>query len=178
MQSIDLNLLIALDALLTEGSIIGAAQRMNLSPPAMSRTLGRIRHALSDEILVRAGRKMVPTPRALELQCRVHGLLEEVRTVLRPDAGTDLSTIERAFTVRASDYVIGVFGVPLQVIVAQEAPHITLRFVDEGKEDVSHCARGILTLISACSVISDLKSACRHCCVSALSPSSGMVIRC
>jgi DNA-binding transcriptional LysR family regulator len=146
MQSIDLNLLIALDALLAEGSIIGAARRMNLSPPAMSRTLGRIRHAFGDEILVRAGRKMVPTPRALELQYRVHGLLEDVREVLRPGVGTDIATIERSFTVRASDYLAGVFGVPLQVIAAQEAPRITLRFVDQGKQDVNALREGQIDL--------------------------------
>jgi len=61
MHSMDLNLLTALEALLNEGSVFGAARRMNLSTPAMSRTLGRIRQALGDEILVRAGRRMVPT---------------------------------------------------------------------------------------------------------------------
>jgi DNA-binding transcriptional LysR family regulator len=146
MQSIDLNLLIALDALLTEGSVIGAAQRMNLSPPAMSRTLGRIRHALGDEILVRAGREMVPTPRALELHSRVRGLIEEVRVVLRPDAGADPSTLVRSFTIRASDYVSGIFGVPLQLIAAREAPQITLRFADQGKEDVSALREGRIDL--------------------------------
>lgn len=62
MQLPDMNLLVALDALLDEGSVVGAAQRMNLSPAAMSRTLGRIRDALGDPILVRAGRGLVPTP--------------------------------------------------------------------------------------------------------------------
>jgi DNA-binding transcriptional LysR family regulator len=146
MHSIDLNLLIALDALLTEGSVIGAAQRMNLSPPAMSRTLGRIRHALGDEILVRAGREMVPTPRALELHSRVRGLIEEVRMVLRPDAEADPSTLVRSFTIRASDYVSGIFGVPLQLIAAREAPQITLRFADQGKEDVSALREGRIDL--------------------------------
>jgi DNA-binding transcriptional LysR family regulator len=146
MHSIDLNLLIALDALLTEGSVIGAAQRMNLSPPAMSRTLGRIRHALGDEILVRAGREMVPTPRALELHSRVRGLIEEVRMVLRPDAEADPSTLVRSFTIRASDYVSGIFGVPLRLIAAREAPQITLRFADQGKEDVSALREGRIDL--------------------------------
>jgi DNA-binding transcriptional LysR family regulator len=146
MQSMDLNLLVALDALLTEGSVIGAAQRMNLSPPAMSRTLGRIRLALRDEILVRAGREMVPTPRALELHSRVRGLIEDVRAVLRPDAGTDPSTLARSFTIRASDYVAGVFGVPLQVIAAREAPQVTLCFADQGKEDVSALREGRIDL--------------------------------
>jgi DNA-binding transcriptional LysR family regulator len=146
MHSIDLNLLVALDALLSEGSVIGAARRMNLSPPAMSRTLGRIRLALGDEILVRAGREMVPTPRALELHGRVRELIDDVRGVLRPDAGSDPAALERNFTIRASDYVAGVFGVPLQVIAAREAPQVTLRFADQGKEDVSALREGRIDL--------------------------------
>lgn len=142
----DLNLLVALDALLSEGSVAGAAQRMNLSAPAMSRTLGRIRHALGDEILVRAGRHMVPTPRALELHNRVHGLIDEIGAVLRPEAAADPSTLVRNFTVRASDYVAGVFGVPLHAIAAREAPQITLRFADQGKEDVSALRDGRIDL--------------------------------
>jgi DNA-binding transcriptional LysR family regulator len=146
MHSIDLNLLVALDALLAEGSVLGAARRMNLSPPAMSRTLGRIRHALGDEILVRAGRHMVPTPRAIELQGRVRALIEDARIVMRPDAGADPSALVRSFTIRASDYVGGVFGVPLQAIAAREAPEITLRFADQGKEDVAALRDGRIDL--------------------------------
>jgi DNA-binding transcriptional LysR family regulator len=146
MQSLDLNLLIALDALLTEGSVTGAAQRMNLSAPAMSRTLGRIRHALGDEILVRAGRQMVPTPRALELQGRVRSLIDEIGALLRPDADANPATLTRSFTIRASDYVAGVFGVPLQAIAAREAPQVTLRFADQSKEDASALREGRLDL--------------------------------
>lgn len=146
MQSLDLNLLTTLDALLTEGSVTGAAQRMNLSPSAMSRSLGRIRHALGDEILVRAGRQMVPTPRALQLHSRVRGLIEEAHLLLRSDPRSDASALIRSFTIRASDYVAGVFGVPLQVIAAREAPQVTLRFADQGKEDVSALREGRIDL--------------------------------
>lgn len=146
MHSIDLNLLHALDALLAEGSVLGAARRMNLSAPAMSRTLGRIRRALGDEILVRAGRQMVPTPRALELHGRVHDLIEQIGLVLRAEGAADLSTIARDFTIRSSDYVAGVFGASLQTIASHEAPHITLRFADQGKEDVAALREGRIDL--------------------------------
>jgi DNA-binding transcriptional LysR family regulator len=146
MHSIDLNLLAALDALLSEGSVLGAARRMNLSAPAMSRTLGRIRRAFGDEILVRAGRHMVPTPRALELHGRVHGLIEDARLVMRPEGAADPSTLIRDFTIRASDYVAGIFGAPLQAIAAREAPKITLRFADQGKEDVAALREGRIDL--------------------------------
>jgi len=142
----DLNLLRALDVLLSEGSVLGAARRMNLSAPAMSRTLGRIRRALGDEILVRAGRAMVPTPRALELQSRVHGLIDDIRGIMRPQEGADPASLVRSFTIRASDYVAGMFGAPLQAIATREAPQIMLRFADQGEEDVSALREGRIDL--------------------------------
>jgi DNA-binding transcriptional LysR family regulator len=146
MHSIDLNLLVALDALLGEGSVQGAARRMNLSAPAMSRTLGRIRRAFGDEILVRAGRRMVPTPRALELAGRVRGLLDDARSLLRPEGAADPATFARGFTLRTSDYVSGVFGASLQAIAAREAPQVTLRFADQDKEDVAALREGRIDL--------------------------------
>jgi DNA-binding transcriptional LysR family regulator len=146
MHSIDLNLLVALDALLGEGSVLGAARRMNLSAPAMSRTLGRIRRALGDEILVRAGRRMVPTPRALELHGRVRSLIENAQSVMRPEGETNPATLARGFTVRASDYVAGVFGASLQALTAREAPQVTLRIADQGKEDVAALREGRIDL--------------------------------
>ncbi len=146
MHSIDFNLLIALDALLDEGSVLGAARRMNLSAPAMSRTLGRIREAFGDAILVRAGRRMVPTPRAIELRGRVGDVIAEARLLMRPEGHADPSTFVRGFTIRASDYVAGVFGATLQAIAAQEAPQITIRFADQGKEDVMAMRDGRIDL--------------------------------
>ena len=146
MHSIDLNLLVALDALLGEGSVQGAARLMNLSAPAMIRTLGRIRRAFGDEILVRAGRRMVPTPRALELHGRVRSLIDDARLVMRPEGAADPATFAREFTLRTSDYVAGVFGASLQAIVAREAPQVTLRFADQGKEDVAALREGRIDL--------------------------------
>jgi len=146
MQSIDLNLLTALDALLTESSVAGAAKRLNLSAPAVSRTLSRARLALGDELLVRAGRKLVPTPRALELRGRVRDLLDEAHAVLRPEGVLDPAALQRSFTVRASDYVAGVFGPELSAIAAKEAPHVTLRFTEQGKEDVAALREGRIDL--------------------------------
>ena len=87
MDSVDLNLLAALDALLAEGSVTAAARRLGLSASAMSRTLARLRAATGDPLLVRAGRGLVPTPRAMEMRDRVHLLTRDVRTVLSPQAG-------------------------------------------------------------------------------------------
>jgi DNA-binding transcriptional LysR family regulator len=84
MDSVDLNLLTALDVLLTEGSVTGAARRLGLSSSAMSRTLTRLRASTGDLLLVRAGCGLVPTPHAAALRDRVHSPTNEVRTVLRP----------------------------------------------------------------------------------------------
>src|SRR5471030_2993990 len=104
MDDVDLNLLLALDALLAEGSVTGAAQRLGLTPSAMSRTLARLRSATGDPLLVRAGRGLVPTPRATELRDRVHQLTRDVVTVLSPRAGhLDVASLERTLTIRAGE---------------------------------------------------------------------------
>ena len=101
MQLPDMNLLVALDALLDEGSVVGAARRMNLSPAAMSRTLTRIREAVGDPILVRAGRGLVPTPKALALQGQVRSVVEQAALLFRSADQVDLSTLRRRFSVRS-----------------------------------------------------------------------------
>jgi DNA-binding transcriptional LysR family regulator len=104
MPDADLNLLTALNALLTEGSVAGAARTLGLSASAMSRTLGRLRAATGDPLLVRAGRGLVPTQHAAALRERVRDLAQEVRAVLQPAfTGLDFARLERIFTVRAND---------------------------------------------------------------------------
>ena len=136
MQLPDMNLLVALDALLDEGSVVGAAQRMNLSPAAMSRTLGRIREALGDPILVRAGRGLVPTPRALALREQVSALVEQAGQVFRSGDDVDLPSLERAFNIRTNDLFIALYGAQLLRMMHEQAPRTVLRFVPEsGDED-------------------------------------------
>src|SRR6478735_6498239 len=98
MPAPDLNLLIALDVLLAEGSVAGAARRLGLSPSAMSRTLARLRATTGDPLLVRAGRGLVPTPRALELRERVGRLVQDGQAVLRPAEELDPRGLVRTFT--------------------------------------------------------------------------------
>src|SRR3569833_941697 len=107
---LDLNLLTALDALLEEGSVAGAAQRLHVTAPAMSRTLGRIRHATKDQILVRTGREMVPTPYALCVREEVHRLVQQAHAVLAPERDVDLETLDRVFTVRWHDAITAAIG--------------------------------------------------------------------
>src|SRR5437016_1586608 len=103
MPSPDLNLLVTLDVLLHEGSVVRAAKRLRLSASAMSRALARLRAATGDPLLVRAGRGLVPTPRALALRDRVAPLVREAQAVLRRAATLDLTTLVRTFTLRASE---------------------------------------------------------------------------
>lgn len=131
----DLNLLTALDALLSTGSVSGAAQRMHLSAPGMSHTLARIREALGDPILVRAGRKLIPTPRANALREPVRRLVAEASELMRPGSGVPLAMIEREFTVRAPEGMGIVYGAALLEAIREEVPLVRLRFVPESESD-------------------------------------------
>lgn len=130
----DLNLLLALDALLNEGSVVGAARRMNLSPPAMSRTLGRIRDALGDPVFVKVGRKLMPTPKALALREQVHMAVEQAAQVFASDTKVDLKSLDRRFNVRATDEFVNIHLGHLLGIMATDMPRAMLRFLPEGDD--------------------------------------------
>jgi len=106
----DLNLLVTLDVLLAEGSVARAARRLRLSPSAMSRALARLREVTGDPLLVRAGRGLVPSPRALEMRDRVARLVEESVAVLSPAKRLDPASLTRTFTLRTSDGFVENFG--------------------------------------------------------------------
>lgn len=139
---VDFNLLIALDALLEENSVAAAADRLHLSPPAMSRTLARIRKATGDDILVRTGRTMTPTPRALQLREETRELVVRARAVLTPATAPDLETLDRRFVLRCHDALATVLAAPLLEIVARDAPRVALRFLAEPAGDVTDLSRG------------------------------------
>jgi DNA-binding transcriptional LysR family regulator len=142
----DLNLLVTLDALLDEGSVARAGRRLRLSPSAMSRALARLRKTVGDPLLVRAGRGLVPTPRALALRERVHPLVEEVRAVLRPAETLDLRQLVRTFTLRTSDGFVESFGPALVARVREEAPRVRLRFVQKSTRDSAELRDGTVDL--------------------------------
>lgn len=134
MDNLDLNLLVALDALLDTGSVTEAAARLQTSPPAMSRALGRLRRTLGDPLLVRAGRNLVPTPRALELRAQVAAVLQQARTVLTPRSDTEPAAFERVFAIQAGDAVLNTLAGPLTATVRAHAPDVTLRFLPDALE--------------------------------------------
>ncbi|MCL9657589.1 LysR family transcriptional regulator [Pseudomonas protegens] len=135
MSTPDLNLLLTLDVLLSEGSVARAALRLNLSPSAMSRALSRLRHATGDPLLVRAGRGLVPTPRALELRQQVGPLVEQAQAALRPAEQVDLRQLVRTFTLRSRDGFVENFGPALINRLRAEAPGVRVHFVPKLDRD-------------------------------------------
>jgi DNA-binding transcriptional LysR family regulator len=146
MPTPDLNLLVALDVLLAEGSVARAAQRLRLSPSAMSRTLARLRETTGDPLLVRAGRGLVPTPRALELRERVGQLVQDAEAALRPAEALNLQRLVRTFTLRISDGFVENFGPDLIARVSVEAPGVRLRFVQKPDKDSASLRDGTVDL--------------------------------
>lgn len=146
MTKPDLNLLFTLNVLLAEGSVVGAAQRLGLSPSAMSRALARLRKTTGDPLLVRAGRALVPTPRALELREQVSQLVQDATSVLRPAEKLDLAQLTRVFTLRTSDGFVENFGAALLTRISQDAAGVQLRFMQKLNKDSLLLRDGIVDL--------------------------------
>lgn len=146
MSNPDFNLLYALEALLEEGGVAAAARRLRLSPSAMSRTLARLREATGDPLLVRAGRGLVPTPRALELAALVGGLTRQATAALTPAAALDLANLRREFVMRVSDGFVESFGPAIIDRVGREAPGVRLRFAQKVDRDSKPLRDGAVDL--------------------------------
>jgi len=142
----DLNLLVTLDVLLAEGSVARAAERLRLSPSAMSRALARLRDVTGDPLLVRAGRGLVATPRATELRERVGHLVQNAEEILRPAKSPNISEVERLFTLRTSDGFVENFGPGLIARINNEAPGIHLNFVQKWSKDSAPLRTGLVDL--------------------------------
>jgi DNA-binding transcriptional LysR family regulator len=142
----DLNLLVTLDVLLAESSVARAARRLRLSPSAMSRALARLRETTGDPLLVRAGRSLVPTPRALELRELVSQLVQDAQTLLRPVEQLKLDQLQRTFTLRTSEGFVENFGPALIARVGAEAPDVRLSFLQKPDKDSAPLREGIVDL--------------------------------
>ncbi len=142
----DLNLLFTLDVLLAEGSVARAARRLQLSPSAMSRALARLRELTGDPLLVRAGRGLVASPRAIELRDGVSQLVHDALAALRPAAALDLARLDRSFTLRTSEGFVENFGAALLARVGEDAPGVRLRFVPKRDKDSAPLRDGTIDL--------------------------------
>jgi DNA-binding transcriptional LysR family regulator len=146
MSTPDFNLLVTLDVLLAEGSVARAAKRLRLSPSAMSRALARLRETTGDPLLVRAGRSLVPTPRALELRERVSQLVQDAEAVLRPAEQPDLRQLSRTFTLRSCEGFVENFVAALIARMAGQAPGVRLRFMHKPDKDSTALRDGTVDL--------------------------------
>jgi DNA-binding transcriptional LysR family regulator len=147
MHEPDLNLLIALDALLAEASVAVAARRLGLSASAMSRTLTRLREATGDPLLVRAGRRMVLTPCAEALRERTRQTVHEARALLRPSAqAPDMARMQRTFTIRANGGFVEGFGAALIAATGAAAPFVRLRFAPKIEKTPAYLRDGTADL--------------------------------
>src|SRR5258708_27530817 len=146
MSRPDLKLLITVEVQLAEGSVARAAQRLRLSPSAMSRALARLRATTGDPLLVRAGRGLVPTPRALELRERTGQLVQDAEAVLRPVESLDLKRLVRSFTLRTSEGFVESFGPDLIARAGRQAPGVRLRFMPKPDKDSAPLRDGTVDL--------------------------------
>lgn len=146
LAAVDLNLLVALDALLEERSVTRAAQRLGLSQPATSHALARLRELTGDALLVRSGARLVRTPRAEALQPAVRAILDDVRRALEGDHFEPASA-RRAFTIASADYGELVLVPPLLRILAREAPGVDLVVRPVPEEPAEALAAGRVDLV-------------------------------
>ena len=131
---------------LQEESVRGAAERLSLTLLAVSHAFGRLRELLGDPLLVRAGQRLVPTPRAVALRDRVREAVESGLSILQDRAFDDLANAQRTFVIRANDSTICVFGARLANLVQRGAPGIKLRFVGRPDEGMGALRDGLVYL--------------------------------
>ncbi|KWV49908.1 hypothetical protein AS156_15420 [Bradyrhizobium macuxiense] len=128
-EGLDLNLLVALDAILEEGSVVRASQRLHLSQPAMSAAIGRLRQYFNDDIFTMSRRKLVPTPLARSLERPTRDILLRVRANLISAPGFEPANSQRRFRIVVSDYASIVLMHPVMKRVYREAPGISLELL-------------------------------------------------
>jgi len=146
LAALDLNLVVALDALLDTGSVSRAARRVGVSTSAMSHTLARLRAQLGDPLFVRAGRGLSPTPRAEELRGPVRIAMHALHDVFQPPEAVEPATLRRSFRLQMTDHVALLLGPPLDRLVSAEAPGVDLLFLPVEAEIASPLRSGELDL--------------------------------
>jgi DNA-binding transcriptional LysR family regulator len=144
---LDLNLLVALDALLIERNITRAARRLNLSQSATSGVLARLRDALEDDILVQVGRNMVPTPLAESLVKPVRDVLLQIQATFEARPAFDPRESTRNFRLAASNYPTTVLLTPYSQQLSWNAPNVTMEIVPLGMDFVERLDRAEIELL-------------------------------
>ncbi|MFG2024901.1 LysR family transcriptional regulator [Streptomyces sp. NPDC048825] len=147
LNRVDLNLLVAFDALMAERSVTAAAARLSVGQPAMSSTLARLRKLLNDPILVRQGRTMVATPVAESLVQPVHKTLTDIKSLLSQRDSFDPATNHRTYSVMATSYSAVAVLHPLLAQLPAEAPNVRLRIQPFAEEYAEQLARDQIDLV-------------------------------
>ena len=147
LERLDLNLLIALDALLDERGVSLAADRLNLSQSATSGALARLREYFRDDLLVLDGRSMALTPRAEKLVDPVRSVLEQIRATIMVADPFDPATSDRTLTIMATDYIVEILLRPVIVACATDAPGIKFELVPIVEGPVEALQRGRTDLL-------------------------------
>ncbi|WLE63090.1 LysR family transcriptional regulator [Burkholderia plantarii] len=129
LRSVDLNLLVVLDALLTEKHVTRAATKIGLSQSAMSSALGRLRTLLQDDLLIRNASGMEPTPRALELEEPLRQLLRQAERLIKSSSSFDPATSTQHYRLRMSDVLEYLLMPALLEQLGQQAPQVTIDVV-------------------------------------------------
>ena len=147
IQRVDLNLLVYLDVLLRERNVTQAANQLNLSQPAMSNGLRRLREVFNDPLLVRTSDGMTPTDRALELEPLVRDILSNVDQALQPTAEFNPEEAVRTFRIMASDYAESTLLPPLMAKLRKQAPGISLDIMTPSDVSFLDVERGKVDLV-------------------------------
>ena len=148
-KGLDLNLLVALDALLDEQSVSRAAERLNISQPAMSAALNRMRHYFSDPILQAHGRKMIPTAHAARIRPKLKALLRDVDVLVSESSIFDPATSDRRFRIGVSDYVLAILFRSLASDFEITAPNISIETLQPSDMVLSQLTQGTVDLLIA-----------------------------
>jgi len=133
LADVNLNLLVALDALLHDRSVTSAARRAHVTPSAMSHSLAELRALFADALLVRAGRGMALTPRAEALAAPLHRILLDAQAIVRDRADFDPLTTQRTFVIAAPDFLAALIVPELMVAIGREAPGVSIEIVPSAR---------------------------------------------
>ena len=141
LREVDANLLVTLDALLVDASVTRAAERLGRSASAISHALAKLREIFADELFVRAGQRLVPTAKALELAPTVHVILAGMESLLRPSKPFDPSETSRDFAIATSEAGELMLVQPLRRRLQQLAPSVRVGWTPSNREDNTDALR-------------------------------------
>ncbi|MFK8049448.1 MAG: LysR family transcriptional regulator [Halioglobus sp.] len=146
-DKLDLNLLVVLEALIDESSVSAAAERLHLTQPTISASLNRLREYFEDDLLIKSGRKMILSPKAIELEAPVRNALALIRREITNPKTFDPKESKREFVIVASDYSFNVLLGDFMNDCEKQAPGISFTIVPPSKRAMERFQRGEVDLI-------------------------------